>query len=342
MKRTELLFVAFLAVLGFALAGFTPVYGQTAPGTSPAQPKISEDEAKLAEKINAAPDAAGKLKAASELLKKHPKTAIRSQVAYEIANHIEQVKDPAQKLALAQQYQTIFSDPADEEAVTPTLIEALIAANQPDQAFAKGSDFLTRHPDSLRVLVQLMSIAADQAKKQNPKFVDPGIRYGTQIIAIAEADKKPASFDDANWQQFKTTTLPSIHQSMGLLHMSKGAMSEAKAQYAKASQLSPADAFNYVMLAAILNDEYHSAAKSYQSMPSGAAKDAQLTKVQGLLDSVIDALARAIALSEGNAELQSVRQQYQQDFEMYYKYRNNNSTAGMQQLIDKYKPAPKP
>ena len=263
-------------------------------------------------------------------------------MAYEIADQIQQVKDVTQRLALAQQFQTTFGDPADEDAVAPTLIEALAAANQPDQAFAKGSDFLTRHPDSLRVLVELVSIATEQAKKQNPKFVDQGIRFGTQIIAIAEADKKPASFDDANWQQFKTTTLPSIHQSMGLLHMSKGAMLEAKAHYTKASQLAPSEPFNFVMLAEILNEEYQTAAKAYQAMPAGAPKDAQRGKVEALLDSVIQAYARAIALSEGNAGLQSVRQQQLQDLEMYYKYRNNNSTAGMQQLIDKYKVAPKP
>ena len=54
------------------------------------------------------------------------------------------------------------------------------------------------------------------------------------------------------------------------------------------------------------------------------------------------AYARAIALSEGNAALAQVRQQYLQDLESYYKYRHNNSTEGMQQLIDKYKVAPKP
>ena len=52
--------------------------------------------------------------------------------------------------------------------------------------------------------------------------------------------------------------------------------------------------------------------------------------------------ARAIALSEGNAALAAVRQQYLQDLEAYYKYRHNNSTEGMQQLIDKYKVTPKP
>lgn len=338
MKRTELLLVAVLAV-GFSF-GFTPVYGQGSGGQ--AQPKISDDEAKLAEKINAAPDVAGKLKAAADLIKKHPKTAIRGQVTQEIASRIQDLKDTTQKLALAQEFQATFNDPADEGAVGPVVINALADANQIDQAFAKGTDFLSRNPESLPVLVILLSIGTEQAKKQNAKFVDQSIRYANQVIALAEADKKPATFDHQSWQQFKTVTLPSIYQSLGLLYMVKGNPAEAKASYTKASQAAPSDPFNFVMIGALLNDEYQAAAKSYQTMAAGAEKDAQLKKVQAALDSVIDAYAHAIALSEGNAALAQTRQQYLQDFEMYYKYRNNNSTAGMQQLIDKYKVAPKP
>ena len=310
-------------------------------GNTPA-PKISQDEQNLAQKINAAPDPAAKLKAAADLLKKHPKTSIRGQVADEMAIQIAAVTDPTQKLALAQQFQTTFSDPADEETVVPIVIDALADANQVDQAFAKGSDFLTRHPESLRVLVELLSIGTEQAKKQNAKFLDQSIRYGTQAIAMAEADKKPANYTPAAWQDFKTRTVPSMYQSLGLLHMMKGATAEAKAQYTKASQVAPSDPFNFVMLGAIVNEEYQSAAKTYQGMASGPEKDAQLKKVQDLLDIVIDAYAHAVGAAEGNAALAQIRQQYLQDLEKYYKYRHKGSTEGMQQLIDKYKTAPKP
>ncbi|HEX5703294.1 MAG TPA: hypothetical protein VFX97_08870 [Pyrinomonadaceae bacterium] len=332
-------------ILAIALVAFINVvtFAQTpTPSPTPQQPKLAPDEGKLVDKITAAPDPAAKLAAAAELIKKYPKTAIRDQVVLELANKIREVKDPAQKLTLAQQLQTMFSTPADETTVMPVVVDALADANQLDQAFTKGSDFLTRHPEAIEVLVELVSIGTEQAKKQNTKFIDQSIRYGTQAIALADANKKPADFDEASWQRFKATTVPSLHQSLGLLYMIKGSSAEAKAQYVKASQIAPSDPFNFVMIAALLNDEYQAAAKTYQSMAAGAPKDAQLKKVEALLDTVIDAYAHAIALSEGNAALAQVRQQYLQDLENYYKYRHNNSTTGMQQLIDKYKPAPKP
>lgn len=332
--------VGILTITLVALLGVTPL--ARAQGANSTPPKISQDEQNLAQKIAAAPDAAAKLKAAGDLVKKHPKTAIRGQIAQEIANRITDVKDATQKLALAQQFQTLFNDPADEEFVGPVVIDAYADSNQLDQAFTKGAEFLTRHPDSLRVLVTLLSVGTEQAKKQNTKFIDQAIRHGSQAISLVETNKKPANFDDAAWQQFKTGTLPSLYQSLGLLHMLKGARAEAKANYIKASKIAPADAFNFVMIAALLNDEYQAEAKTYQAMSSGAPKDEQLKKVQAALDTAIEAYAHAIALSEGNAGLADIRQQYLQDLERYYKYRHNNSTDGMQQLIDKYKPAPKP
>jgi len=340
MKRKAfILAIALIAFINVATFAQTPTPTPT-PNTQ--QPKLSPDEGKLVDKITAAPDPAGKLAAAGELIKKYPKTAIRGQVVLELANKIREVKDPAQKLTLAQQLQTMFSDPADEPTIMPVVVDALAGANQLDQAFAKGSDFLTRNPEAIEVLVALISIGTEQAKKQNTKFVDQSIRYGTQAIALADANKKPADFDEATWQNFKATTVPSLYQSLGLLYMIKGASAEAKAQYLKASQVAPSDPFNFVMIAALLNDEYQAAAKAYQTMAAGAPKDAQLKKVEALLDTVIDAYAHAIALAEGNAPLAQIRQQYLQDLESYYKYRHNKSTAGMQQLIDKYKPAPKP
>ncbi len=302
-------------------------------------PNLSFEERNLVNNIVSATDPAAKWKAVAELIKKYPKTEVRAQVAQRSADQIADLKDPNQRLTYAQQYQTIFNQPTEEELIVPILISAYADTNQPDQAFTKGTDFLSRHPDSLRVLVQLLSIGSSEVKKHNPKFVTQAIQYGTHAAELFEADKKPSNFDDAHWKGYKTTTLPGIYQSLGLLYYASGNRAEAKARYQTASQLAPSDPFNFVMLAGLTDQEYQDAAKHYQSMPAGAARDEELKKVQTLLDAVIDSYAHAIAISEGNAALQQVRQQDLSDLEMYYKYRHNGSTDGMQQLIDKYKSA---
>ena len=303
------------------------------------QPNVSAEEQKAAMAIAAAPDAAAKLKAATDFIKKYPKSPLRPQVASRVANQISSVKDAAQKVTLAQGFQDVFKEPSEQELIVPVTIEALSEAKRADEAFSVGAAFLAKNPDSLAVLVQLLATASDEAKKSNGKFVSQGIQFGTHAIEIIESNKKPADVDDAGWTSYKTVVLPSLYQSLGLLNLVSGDRAKARASYTKASELAPSDPFNFVMIAGMVNDEYQAEAKHYQSMTSGPARDAELKKAQSLLDAVIDAYAHAIAVSEGNATLQPVRQQYLQDFEAYYKYRHNNSTTGMQQLIDKYKTA---
>ncbi|HMG76145.1 MAG TPA: hypothetical protein VK582_21770 [Pyrinomonadaceae bacterium] len=313
-----------------------------AQGGKSTQPSLSPDEQKMIGAIMSATEPAAKLKAVEALIKKHPKTSARTRVAREAADQIADLKDAGQKLTLAQQYAGIFTEPAEQQMIMPVLIDALAAANRADEAFSTGSEFLTRNPDSLFVLVGLMSLGTDQAKQKNPKFISQSLQYGTHAIELIEADKKPEYIDDAGWKKYKGTALPTLYQSMGLLNLVKGDHDGAKARLAKAAELAPTDAFNYLLLAGILNDEYQDAAKRYQSMSNGPAKDEELKKIRAALDQVIDAYAHTIALAEGNERLAPARQQYLQDLEAYYKYRHNNSTAGMQQLIDKYKLPAKP
>lgn len=308
-----------------------------AQGPQPGQSNVSPEEQSMLKAIVAAPDTAARLKAVEALIKKHPKSSARDRVARETANEIASVKDDAQKATLAQQYAAIFTEPSEQQMIGPILIGGFVGAKRYDEAFSAGSEFLTHNPDSLDVLVQLISVGTDQAKQKNPKFIPQSLQYGAHAIELFEGDKKPADMDDAGWKQYKSTVLPSLYQSMGLLNLVKGDRAEAKARLTKATELAPTDPFNYLLLAGILNDEYQNGAVRYKSMPVGPGKDEELKKILAFLDQVIDVYAHMIALAEGNDRLQPIRQQYLQDLEAYYRYRHNNSTEGLQQLIDKYK-----
>ena len=300
------------------------------------QGSVSAEEQKMAQAIMAAPDAPGKLLAGSNLIKKYPKTTMRARVANMLAHEISKAPDAGQRISLAQTFQTTFTEPSEQEMILPILLRALADAKRPDEAFSTGAAFLSKNPDSLLVLVQMIAIGSDQAKAKNTKFVADSIHYAAHAAQVIESDKRPAGLDDAAWGKYKTDVLPNLYQTMGLLNLVKGDEVQAKANYTRASELAPADPFNWVMLAGLVNDEYQTEATHYQSMPSGQAKQDELKKVESMMDAAIVAYAHAIALSEGDPALQGARQQYLQDLETYYKYRHH-SIEGMQALIDKYK-----
>jgi hypothetical protein len=331
--------------LGLLLLGCLPVLSSTTfavlAQAKPDQPKVSAAEQKAVDAITAAPDAAAKLKAGAAFVKKYPTSTLRSRVAEALANEVAAVKDAATRITLVQEYQGIFKEPSDQEFIVPVLIEGYAEAKRFDEAFATGAEFLKTHPDSLRILVKLMSVGTDQAKVQNAKFIVPSLQYGAHAIEVIEAKKMPAGMDEATWK-FYEGNLPVLYQSMGVLHLIKGERAEARVRFTKATELVPNDPFNYLMLVDIVDTEYQDLAKRYQAMPSGNAKNAEYPKVVAALDKVIDTMARVIALSEGDARLTQARQQSMKDLEIYYKYRHNNSTEGLQQLIDKYKVPAKP
>ena len=312
------------------------IFGQAAQG------QASQDEQNLAKAVMTAPDPVVQIKTAADFVKKYPKSTLRPRLAQELAQKIDGTTDPAQKVSGAQAYREIFTEPTEQEMIMPILVEGLIQTKRTDEAFTVGSEFVTRNPESLEVLIQLVSAGTTEAKNKNVKFVPQSLQYGASAIQLIEADKKPAWMDPVDWTKYKSETLPGLYQSMGLLNLIKGDKAQGRASYVKASELAPSDPFNFVMLAGIVNEEYQTSAKKYQGLPAGPAKDEELKKAQTLMDAAIDAYAHAVAVSEGNAALQPVRQQFMQDLEAYYKYRHNNSTAGMQELINKYKVTPKP
>ena len=304
-----------------------------------AQPKVSSEEQKAAEAIKLAPDAASKAKAATDFVKKFPKSSLRPGVAQAIADQIHEMTDGEQKVVMAQQFKTIFNEPAEEEMIMPVLLVGYADAKKADDAFSTGAAYLGQHPDSVGVLIELMFIATDQAKQKNGKFVGQGEQYGTHGAELIEGNKKPAAMGDSTWKEYRDL-LPRIYQSLGILAMVRGDRAATQARMTKASELDPKDPLNYLFLANSVNTDYEQAAKKYQSMPNGPEKDAQLKKAVEILDRLIDIDAHFIALSDGNAQLASIRQQEMQYLETNYKYRHDGKTDGMQELINKYKAAP--
>jgi hypothetical protein len=335
MKTRALLSHALL-LCSLVLVLNTSLKTSAIPSQEANKPKVSEGEDKALKAVEAAPDVNAKLAAADEFLKKYPKSGSRPQVIEYLVEQIVKVPDPNQKLALAQRFPTVFSQPGEGDAIKPALIDAYVHLNRFDEAFASGAAYLANNANDIQVLIVLAVAGTEQAKNRNAKYVNESRQYGTKAIELLEANKKPASMSDAVWEKQKAL-LPAIYQEMAVISLLQQKPVEAQAQAEKAVTLNPADPFNYVLLASITNDDYQKMVQTYKSMPDGKAKDEMLQKATALIDKAIDQYAHAVALSEGKPQYQALHDQVLQDLATYYKFRHNNSTDGMQKLIDSYK-----
>lgn len=299
-------------------------------------PKVSDAENKAALAINSAPDAAAKLAAAGEFLKKYPKSTLRLQIASYVAGQIAQVADATQKLALVEGFQKVFKEDKELEAIQLVTLDAYLSLKRVDDAFAHAALILAKEPENVAVMSHLALAGTEEAKRQNAKYVPVSLQYGLKAIELIEANKKPAYLDDARWESQKSM-LPLLYLDMGILSLVSGKPAEAKPHFEKAAALNPAEPTSYALLGNVLDDEYQQLAEAHRTMPEGKQKEETLKKATEMMDKAIDLYARALAASAGKPEHKPLQDQLLQAITPYYKYRHNGSTAGLQQLIDKYK-----
>lgn len=323
-----------LCLIAVTIAGAAPA-NTVAQDKDKKAPQVTADEAKAIKKIEIALDTAAKLQAASEFVKKYPKSIKRADVAGALVEEIGKA-DAAAQTALAQTFLSIFTDAKEANLINIFLIETYIKANKLDEAFKTGAAYLEKNPDDARILTALGYTGIEQAKRNNAVYVQQSLTYTKKAVELMEADKMPENYSAENWANFKTQWQPLLYQSLGLVSYMMGNKEEAKAKFEKSVSLSPNEPFNYAMLGSLANEEYQALADRFKTMMAGPLKDETLKRANLKIDEVIVFFARVVALSQGDARYQALHDQILQDLTMYYKYRNG-STDGLQAFIDKYK-----
>src|SRR5262249_11751781 len=149
---------------------------------------------------------------------------------------IVQVKDNNQKMKLAQDFSSVFNQPAESDLIKPVLIEAYFGVNKFDEALNESSKYLEKNPEDVPVLVQVAWAGANQAQKQpaNPKLTQEALKASAKAVELMEADKKPARMDDKSWGDYRNSWLWRLYQARGILLFSNNDLAGAKESMEKA------------------------------------------------------------------------------------------------------------
>jgi tetratricopeptide (TPR) repeat protein len=303
-------------------------------------PKISEGEQKAIDKINSASGVAEKLKASAEYLKKNGKSQMRPRVAAYVSDEIAKVTDHNQRVGLIENFTKTFNQAEEADLVKPTLIDSLIALSKFEDAFNEGSKYVERKPDDVIVLTMLATAGANQAsiKVQSGQAAPAGMlqkasEAGSKAVELLEADKKPEKMDPTFWNNFRNTWLPRLYGAQGtILFVNKDKVA-AREKLEKALGLDPYDLSTLLMLRNIANEEYSALAERYQA----ERKQALLNEALQKMDELIDWLARAAAITEGNTQYEAMNKQIMDQLNEIYAFRHESKTDGLKELIQKYK-----
>lgn len=297
-------------------------------------PQLTEDQALLA--INLATNPSTKLAAAEEFINRFPKSSSRLKAAEIVAAEILKIKNGTVAIALVERAQSIFTLDDEREVLKPVALEAYATGNRPKDAFKLAEELLAKDPNDLYVLVQMTQAGADEVRKRNREHAEIALQYGLKAIALIEAGTKPPKVNDATWAAY-TASLGQLYQQTAILYLGTGNTTEAKVRLTKATTASPHDPSNYALLGRVIHAEYVKEMEAFEKLPDNKQKQETRKRLDGVLDTIIEAYAQAAGLALGRPEYQQLMQQVIPDLTNYYKYRNKDSTKGLKELINKYR-----
>lgn len=307
-----------------------------AQGDKQAEAKVSGGERDALAKLDKAKGAEAKLQAGAEFVKKYPQSSLRPKVAQAVADEVAKTSDEQLKISLAETYLGFFNEPSEAALVNDALLNAYINAGRTAEAFKMGSSRLAKNPDDVDLLRSLAVIASNETIRGNNDYAAQGQQYGAKAVELLETDKMPAGTDAAKWASYKAETLPALYRAMGIIAYKTNDRATAVARLRKAADLKFNDPGVYLLLSELTYDEYDTLSKQYNVAPA-AEKPAALAKAQAALDKVIETYAQAVGMTEGDAQYQQAHDALKEDVTKFYKFRHNNSDAGLQELLDKYK-----
>jgi tetratricopeptide (TPR) repeat protein len=296
-------------------------------------------EVRAAKKVEAASGPAAKIEAASEFIKKYPKSSLRRAVAQRVVVEVRLAADAAKKVSYAEASAELFRDSSERVLLDRLLLEAYVGSKRFEDAFKRAGALLETNPNALDILVPMTIVGAEQATRGNLTFSQASLKYGTTAISLIESDTKAAALGQTEVQlkEYKEYWLPLVYQSLGGLAFASGDDDEAKARLRKSIALNPSEPQAYLLMASIADSEYQHFAKEYKSARAGTQQDELLKKALATMDAAIDYYAHAVALFGNNQAYKQIAQNVQSDLTKYYLYRHNNSTDGLKELIDRYK-----
>ncbi|MCS6816523.1 MAG: hypothetical protein NZ746_03980 [Blastocatellia bacterium] len=226
----------------------------------------------------------------------------------------------------------------------PILVLAYAQTNRFEKAFNVGREVLSADPNNFSILYVLALAAATASKGRDTRFDADGLTYATRALELASAGNAPPGFAPQIWEQQKNKVLGALHQAAGLFLYNKADYDPAIEHLKKSAELDPSDPVTFYLIGEALKlGKYAKLRENYDKLtPEEKVAEAGkqlLQQVDEVVDQMIEMYARTVAISETNASFQALNQEARKLLESFYRYRHNDTTEGMEELIKKFKPS---
>ena len=216
------------------------------------------------------------------------------------------------------------------------------------KAYGMAKQVLADNPDNLKVLIALGYGGVFASETRNETFNDAAGGYAQKAIQQIESGKAPET-----WAPFKNRedVLASLYYAEGF-YLLKPKPESSIANFIKAAQIESdrktSPSTYYYLALAYQNGPYRRLSEDYTkrfgNQPESPESKAALENINKMMDKIIDAYARAVALASKDPQQQGPRTQWLNRLTELYKFRHDQSDAGLNELIAGVlsKPLPQP
>jgi hypothetical protein len=205
------------------------------------------------------------------------------------------------------------------------------------EAYTTGAKILADEPGYLRAQIDLGYAGYISASDKNEQFVNDALGYARKAIQAIESGKAPT-----DWAPFKgkDDTLAYLNYAVGFMTL-KTAPDQSIDSLLKAAQydseIKRTPSTYYFLAAAYESGPYKALSTAYQAefanKPETPQSKAALDKLNVVMDRISDAYARAIALAGTDPKTEAQRRDWTAKLSTYYKFRHNDSEAGMPEFL---------
>jgi hypothetical protein len=216
-------------------------------------------------------------------------------------------------------------------------IKTLYVDKKYPEAYALGKEILTAEPDNLKVMVDLGANGYLVGPLNNASLSSTALEYAKKALQQIESGK---TVD--NWEPLKSKdeAVAYLNYTVGALSLQSDPSNALKnlikaAQFETPLKKSP---YTYAYIAgAYETGPYAKQSEEYKRLYSGKDETPEsklaLANINQIVDRMIDGYARAVALAGTDTTFTQPKAVWNESLTTWYKYRNNNTTTGMDQMV---------
>ncbi|HEX9919671.1 MAG TPA: hypothetical protein VGA87_10915, partial [Pyrinomonadaceae bacterium] len=204
-------------------------------------------------------------------------------------------------------------------------------------AFGVGKQVLADEPDNLRTIINLASAGYLASNAGDASFDAETLEFARRATASLEQGAKPSDWKPFTGQADALAYLNFITGELILKETPAESVNYFRKAIASEGAVKDTPIIYSRLAAAYVASSYEPQSKEFVARfgdkEATPESKAALEEINATVDRITDAYARAVALSGSEPQYREARARWMQELTRFYKFRNNDSTDGLEAYI---------